>query len=1289
MMRKLYNACWYLVGGLILMTAVAVTLIRLWLPGIDQYRKEFEQLASNYSGYPVSIETITASWQGWSPWLYLRGVTLHAPDGSRQLASFDNARVRLDLLASLWQKQPVLESLIVSGAQLKLIRSDSGGMRFSDQRFEQTDADVQGQLSHWLMQQPLISLRDVSLVWIDEQNRQPPLQLTEAEVNLRTWHGRVQIDGHADLPSRYGGQVRFALDINGDPTASQWSGKVYLEAHDIKPAAWPQYSQWHDIQLRAGIADLRLWSHWQAARLMRASGLLELEDVLVRGHDHSKLIRELGANFHYRRGNENHPNGWQASAQVNRLLTWNGAWPVTEIYVSANSNNTQTVIDSFYISQLRLEDVYGLSELRNRLKKTLGNDPGKLRGHIQQLYFQRLHDTQWQLSGRLENGGLVANQDQWQFDGLAADFAFNEQSGRLRFHTNELSLADAGLIAAPVSGISITGTLDWFVQDDVTLLQTESLQIDTHPQHLSLSGKLRWNANDKPYVNVLASLSGGDLQPLKRFIPTATKDKLETWLRQSLQQGKLDRADMVLRGDLDNFPFKNNQGQFRIEADFSDVHLQYHPEWPPANQIKAQVIIDQDQLKARIPEAVMYSARLYEIDATIANLFKEDNVLKITGRASGTTADATNFVQNSPLQKRNTFQRLLELELAGKLELKLDIAITLFPEGEDHFNGEIHLLDNRITSPKLNLTLEQVTGYILFEDEQIRSRDLQARYYQTPVTLDIRSATDSPGIKLSMQGQTDAALIRQLLADKLQDTRFDPVLISDRLHGSSPWRMDIMAVGGSDAAETLHISSSLEGMAIDLPPPLGKTAATRRPLRLTFPLVQNTASTPPFRLYYDSTLSAHYNGQGLAIHFGQGEPPQVIADTITIDGRTPLLDIDAWIEFFNDEALFNHLAASFAESVDLDIEAQALTLYGQRFDHIHMASNHYAGQWKMRFTGQQLDGTIILPADLQTGTVIADLNRLYLQTVEEPGVDETPRHLDPLKFPALSIEVRDFVYGENSLGQFNLTASRAGQGLRVDEVRFNKPGLDIHGQGQWLQTASDLVSQFDLNLNADRISTMLATFGYAGDAIDGGKTALDISAQWSGSPMNFSLAGMKGTLELLIEDGQFLQIDPGAGRLFGLLSIQALPRRLSLDFTDLFNKGFTFDRIKGHFTIENGTANTNDLTMEGPAALITVTGRTDLVEQTYDQIVTVIPHFSNSLPVASALFGPIGIGIGAVLFLTGQVFESIPNQIDRLLSYQYTVTGSWENPIIEPVDPKPHTEMVPSTETPLSPPAPL
>jgi uncharacterized protein YhdP len=210
-----------------------------------------------------------------------------------------------------------------------------------------------------------------------------------------------------------------------------------------------------------------------------------------------------------------------------------------------------------------------------------------------------------------------------------------------------------------------------------------------------------------------------------------------------------------------------------------------------------------------------------------------------------------------------------------------------------------------------------------------------------------------------------------------------------------------------------------------------------------------------------------------------------------------------------------------------------------------------------------------------------------------------------------------------------------------------------------LQQAIDIVTQRDIQVYARSLGSMLDAFGFAG-IIEGGRTFARIDATWSGAPTAFALANTNGTLEIGVDDGRILDVDPGAsGRLFGLLSLREIPRRLSLDFSDLFKSGMSFNSIKGTFALADGNATTDDLIINSPAADITISGRTGLRSKDYDQEMVVIPRAGVALPVVGALAGgPVGAAAGLV------VQTLIGKKLNRAARSRYRVTGSWEKPII-------------------------
>ncbi|MDH5436050.1 MAG: TIGR02099 family protein, partial [Gammaproteobacteria bacterium] len=181
---------------------------------------------------------------------------------------------------------------------------------------------------------------------------------------------------------------------------------------------------------------------------------------------------------------------------------------------------------------------------------------------------------------------------------------------------------------------------------------------------------------------------------------------------------------------------------------------------------------------------------------------------------------------------------------------------------------------------------------------------------------------------------------------------------------------------------------------------------------------------------------------------------------------------------------------------------------------------------------------------------------------------------------------------------------------------------------------------------------------------EGSKSNLDLDVKWAGSPYDWSLQKVEGKIHIDLDEGRIRDVDPGkAGRIFGLLSLRAIPRRLSLDFSDLFKKGFTFDSIRGEFSIDKGNAYTNNLVVKSPAGLIVIAGRIGLADEDYDQTLTYTPTLSGSFAVAGAVAGgPLG---AAIAVLTEKLFRK---QISKVSNYQYSVVGPWKNPVIKPIE---------------------
>jgi len=339
----------------------------------------------------------------------------------------------------------------------------------------------------------------------------------------------------------------------------------------------------------------------------------------------------------------------------------------------------------------------------------------------------------------------------------------------------------------------------------------------------------------------------------------------------------------------------------------------------------------------------------------------------------------------------------------------------------------------------------------------------------------------------------------------------------------------------------------------------------------------------------------------------------------------------------------------------LDMAFGTLNLAGHRLDKARLQADRSDAAWDVNLDSEQAAGRIHLP-DAEDAPLVLNMERLYLPRFKKNGEAKTTT--DPRKARPLEINAKHFHYGDLDLGELYLRATHNPAGLSFDDIHTHSVQRDLKISGEWMMKDDQPQSSFKVAYDGDDAGKSLTALGFAG-MIKNGKTHADLQLNWPGSPADFVLAKAKGSISFEIKDGRLLDVEPGAGRILGLLSFQALPRRLTLDFSDLFQKGFSFDSLAGSFTIEKGNAYTDNLYMDGPAARIEARGRVGLAAEDYDQRVTVIPSVSAGLPVAGALAG--GVGAGAALWLVEKILKP---GIDKITKVDYRVTGPWANPTV-------------------------
>jgi uncharacterized protein YhdP len=304
---------------------------------------------------------------------------------------------------------------------------------------------------------------------------------------------------------------------------------------------------------------------------------------------------------------------------------------------------------------------------------------------------------------------------------------------------------------------------------------------------------------------------------------------------------------------------------------------------------------------------------------------------------------------------------------------------------------------------------------------------------------------------------------------------------------------------------------------------------------------------------------------------------------------------------------------------------------------------------------------VVVPlAGTTEAPLVLDLQRLWLV---EPAKDGGSGRADPRNLPPMKATVADFVLSDLRLGRLTAELRQRGDGVLVEPLRTEAPDFSVSGDASWVVEDGDVTrqrSELRLELRSTNIATTLAALGYE-PIIEGAKAGVTLDLFWPGGPGNDFLNMAGGRVVLDLGKGQLLGVDPGSGRLVGLLSIAALPRRLGLDFSDVTDKGLAFDVVKGEFRLDKGNAFTCNLGLVGPVTDIAVLGRTSIPARSYDQLAVVRPHVSDVLAVGGFVGGPV---VGSTVLLISQIFRK---PLSSLGETYYRVSGGWAKPVVTKV----------------------
>ncbi len=771
--------------------------------------------------------------------------------------------------------------------------------------------------------------------------------------------------------------------------------------------------------------------------------------------------------------------------------------------------------------------------------------------------------------------------------------------------------------------------------------------------------------------------------------------KTREYIGWAARDGVVESADFLVKGRIYDFPFHQGKGgQFSAKAALKNVAFRYAEGWPQVNTINGELVFENTAIRATIASAETVGARIRNANLSIADTFITPYLLNIGGEADARAEDVSKFFRDSPLiDGIGAFTKSVAIEGAGKLRVDMAIPLGLTPaESADPKGLKFRIKGNYALTkgtarPVVGPVITNLNGNIQFSEAGVKSNALAGVAYNNPLAINISGGGDT-GVATDFAGRVDIQKLGNLL----------PFTMPQQLSGQTDVTGRILAkASGVD----ITVDAPMLGVTSTLPYPLTKRADEARRLKLTFTnlgavsekirlgLLGNIAlgaATDDAPTRIDARFQRKFDVAGVSSFVGGvamvGEVASdtVIPEGIWIAGTIKQLDFDQWLKAI---ANFSPPVTSGAASATadnnggitgVDFNFGRLVAYGRPFDQLKIKGRRTAETWAMSVASREIEGDFTWRASAfnERGAVRARLKKLVL--VDEPASATPTTSIAELKqnegdLPALDIVADEFTFKEKWLGKLELNATPQVDNWKIDKLNISNGHVKIEMDGIWQRFGDPFaapsagavksLTTMNVKLDSNNLNALFNQFGF-GDHMRGGRGSLEGKLSWPGHTYQFQLASLAGEFKINAERGQFAKIEAGAGKLLGLISLQSIPRRLTFDFRDLFSEGFAFDNIVGEHTITNGVIFAKKFEIAGPAATVRMSGEVSLSTERQNLTLTVAPKLSGVVAVGTAVLVNPLVGLGVLL--GGEVLKS---PIEKILSVQYSVTGKWDDPIVE------------------------
>ena len=1240
--------------------------MRLLLPYMQNYRVELQDHINSTYNTNIRIGALTMDWQKVGPVLVANNVRLVNTHSA--VVFIEHLDIQVDFWRSVQHRTLVTRGLTLDGAKVLIDTTElaNNGVSTDDDSIYDRLSDI------FLLHVSKFSLTNSQVI---VRTADGDKKLAVKHLNWLNKGDRHRASGEVLAQGLATNTAKVLLDFKGSEVA-EMSGQIYLQGQRVNVTPWLDRTLTLDNDKT--YSELN-WQSWLTINNGQARNLLvSIADSKLRwivdDQEHELLVKQALLNTDMlgdRIALQSAPISVEVSGQ---------AWQ--PMYLNAEIVGDD--IDG-YLSGL---DIAGVSELLPLFvdSPTLAIRLAQLSpsGQLNDIHLRRL-------SGEFAATAELNDYQQYYAQGIPGVSQLNASViaqgnqivARLKADASQLDFAEH--FKQPIAFTELSASLAAQFDDNGLNLNVESF--DFIAPNIALSGEVNITApkGGNTRMALLANIERANVQQVNLYYPHRLMgDDLVNYLDASLIDGQITSGQVLFNGAFRDFPFNEQQGIFVVDAELSNARFAFDSKWPTIEQMAANLNFTNNGMLITAREGSLTGLNVSGVTAEIADLSKEQLLLVSADINQESPDDVRQLMQQSPL-KKSVGEVLTTLQISKPVSGKFDLSLPLKRIKDVIASGYVDFVDNELELTKPAMSFAQVNGRLTYQNDVIDTQDLSLNWRNMPLSIEVtgRDQQDYYQTLLAIKGNWASS---EWLAQV-------PAPLKPYANGELNWQGQValnMHRGGGFNYEA-DITSDLLSAELNLPAPYGKATQTSLPLtaKITGQLDKSTVSVSAGEELSFYGVLDHSATQFQRSHLVLGNDTMLLPmDGFHITTKLDYADILTWQPFINDilkslpkSSKDNKTASLFPAPERIRGNIDQLDMLGQSLTNVSFNLLDEKDWWLLRLNAKQARSEIkFFPNWHQQGLEVdADFIHLAADMGDEGSADEASDKNQitqpPIELtyqerlalfnsiPKLDVVCDSCKLGKLDFGQVSFQLKHNDSKLNLENFKASRDKSKLELAGVWHLSPEQSTTELTGKIEIKELEREFEQFDYATIIKDSG-AKLDYHFQWQGGPSEFNLAKLNGQASIDIDDGYLSEISDKGARIFSVLSLQSLVRKLTLDFRDIFSDGMFYTYIRADAQVKDGVLYTDNMRMKGAAGDLSVKGNTELAAGILDYRMSYKPNLTSSLPVLAWI-----ATLNPAVFLAGVAIDEVfTSQV--VSEFNFELTGSVNDPSFKEVNRK-------------------